>query len=200
MMEAGMDFQKILLIVISAIFINNFIFSRFLGFCPYFGVSRKLDSAVGMGLAVIFVMVMSTIAIYPVNYYILKPYGLDKFLQIIVFIFVIAALVQLVEIALKRFTPGLYHSLGIYLPLITTNCAILGAAFIIMAEKYTFIESIVFSFAAGVGFTLALVMMAGVRDRLAKAKVPKAFKDLPIAFISAALMALAMMGFAGIVK
>ncbi len=195
-----MDWNKILVIMVGAIFINNFIFSRFLGFCPFFGVSKKLDSAVGMGFAVVFVMVMSILAIYPVNYYILVPLGLDKFLQIIVFIFVIAAFVQLVEFVLKKLTPGLYHALGIYLPLITTNCAILGAAFIAIGEKFTFLESVLFAFAAGLGFTLALVMMAGVRERLARAKVPKPFKDLPIAFISAALMALAMYGFLGMVK
>lgn len=195
-----MDWNKILVIMVGAIFINNFIFSRFLGFCPFFGVSKKLDSAVGMGFAVVFVMVMSILAIYPVNYYILVPLGLDKFLQIIVFIFVIAAFVQLVEFVLKKLTPGLYHALGIYLPLITTNCAILGAAFIAIGEKFTFLESVLFAFAAGLGFTLALVMMAGVREKLARAKVPKPFKDLPIAFISAALMALAMYGFLGMVK
>lgn len=195
-----MDLSRLLVIVVGAIFINNFIFSRFLGFCPFFGVSKKLDSAIGMGFAVIFVLVTSTAAIYPINYYILVPLGLDKFLQNIVFIFVIAAFVQLVETVMKKLTPGLYHSLGIYLPLITTNCAILGTAFIVMTEHYNFIESVVFAFSAGIGFTLALVMMAGVRERLARAKVPKAFKDLPVAFISAALMALAMYGFLGIVK
>jgi len=193
-----MDFSKLLVILISAIFINNFIFSRFLGLCPFFGVSKKLDSAIGMGFAVIFVLVMSTMAIFPVDL-LLKNMRLE-FLRVIVFIFVIAAFVQLVESALKKLVPSLYHALGIYLPLITTNCAILGTAFIVVQEKYNFIESVVFAFAAGVGFTLALIMMSGVRERLARAKVPKAFKDLPIAFISAALMALAMYGFLGIVK
>ncbi len=193
-----MDFSKLIVIVISAIFINNFIFSRFLGFCPFFGVSKKLDSAIGMGFAVIFVLVMSTMVIFPVDL-LLKSMKLE-FLRVIVFIFVIAAFVQLVESALKKLVPSLYHSLGIYLPLITTNCAILGTAFIIVQEKYNFIEGVVFAFSAGLGFTLALIMMSGVRERLARAKVPKAFKDLPIAFISAALMALAMYGFLGIVK
>lgn len=195
-----MEISKLLTILFSAIFINNFIFARFLGFCPFFGVTKKLSSAVGMGFAVIFVMVLSTLVIYPVNYYILVPYHLDKFLQIIVFIFIIAAFVQLMEFVMKRFVPSLYQALGIYLPLITTNCAILGAAFIVINEKYDLIESLVFSFAAGAGFTLALIMMASVRERLARAKVPLPFKDLPIAFITAALMALAMYGFLGIVK
>jgi len=195
-----MDINKIFTLIISAIFINNFIFSRFLGLCPFFGVSKKIDSAIGMGFAATFVLVMSTVVIYPINYFILVPYHLDKFLQIIVFIFVIAAFVQLVELALKKLIPSLYHMLGIYLPLITTNCAILGTAFIVVLEKYTLAESVIFSFSAGLGFTLALIMMAGVRERLVRSKVPKAFKDLPIAFISAALMSLAMFGFIGIVK
>jgi len=195
-----MDVNKIFTLIVSAIFINNFIFSRFLGLCPFFGVSKRLDSAIGMGFAATFVLVMSTIVIYPVNYYLLVPFHLDKFLQIIVFIFVIAAFVQLVELALKKLIPSLYHMLGIYLPLITTNCAILGTAFIVVYEKYTFLESVIFAFSAGLGFTLALVMMAGVREKLQRAKVPKAFKDLPVAFISAALMSLAMFGFIGLVK
>lgn len=195
-----MDINKILTLIFGAIFINNFIFSRFLGLCPFFGVSKKIDSAIGMGFAATFVLVMSTAVIFPVNYYILVPLNLDKFLQIIVFIFVIAAFVQLVELALKKLIPSLYHMLGIYLPLITTNCAILGTAFIVVGEKYNFLESIIFALSAGLGFTLALIMMAGVRERLVRAKVPKAFKDLPIAFISAALMSLAMFGFIGIVK
>lgn len=195
-----MDINKILTLIFGAIFINNFIFSRFLGLCPFFGVSKKIDSAIGMGFAATFVLVMSTAVIFPVNYYILVPLHLDKFLQIIVFIFVIAAFVQLVELALKKLIPSLYHMLGIYLPLITTNCAILGTAFIVVGEKYNFLESIIFALSAGLGFTLALIMMAGVRERLVRAKVPKAFKDLPIAFISAALMSLAMFGFIGIVK
>lgn len=195
-----MELNKLLVIFVSAILINNFIFSRFLGLCPFFGVTKKQSSAIGMGLAVIFVMVMSTLIIYPVQYFILVPYQLDKFLQIVVFIFIIASFVQLVEIALRKFASALYQALGIYLPLITTNCAILGTAFIVIGEKYNLIESIVFAFAAGLGFMLALIMMASVRQKLDRARIPKPFKDLPIAFISAALMALAMYGFAGLVK
>lgn len=194
-----MDINKLAVILFGAIFINNFIFSRFLGLCPFFGTTKKLDSAIGMGSAVTFVMVISTLLIYPLNYYVLVPWHLDKFLQIIVFIFVIAAFVQLMEYVLKRFV-SLYQSLGIYLPMITTNCAILGTAFIVIGEKYNLVESVVFSFAAGAGFTLALIMMASVRERLSRAKVPAAFRDLPIAFITAALMSLAMYGFLGIVK
>lgn len=195
-----MGFNHLMVIVISAIFVNNFVLSRFLGLCPYFGVSKKMDSAIGMGFAVTFVLTMAIAVIYPINYYILEPLGLAKFLQIIVFIFVIAAFVQLVEIILKKFSKGLYKALGIYLPLITTNCAILGAVFIAIQEEFNFGESIVFSIAAGLGFTLALVMMAGVREKLETADIPKAFKDLPISFITAALMSLAMFGFMGIVK
>lgn len=195
-----MDINHIMVIVISAIFVNNFILSRFLGLCPFFGVSKKMDSAIGMGFAVTFVLTMAIIVIYPINKYLLEQYGLDKFLQIIVFIFVIAAFVQLVEIVLKKLSKALYSALGIYLPLITTNCAILGAAFIAIQQKFTFLESVVFAVSAGLGFTLALIMMAGVREKLDMADVPKAFKDLPIAFITAALMSLAMFGFIGIVK
>lgn len=194
-----MDFGHIMVILISAIFVNNFVLSRFLGLCPYFGVSKNIDSAIGMGFAVTFVLTMAVIVIYPVNYYILVPLGLDKFLQIIVFIFVIASFVQLVEIIMKKFTKALYKALGIFLPLITTNCAILGAVFIAIQENYGFGESVVFAIAAGLGFTLALVMMAGVRERMENANVPKAFQDMPLAFITAALMSLAMFGFLGIV-
>ncbi len=195
-----MDINHIFVIVVSAIFVNNFILSRFLGLCPFFGVSKKMDSAIGMGFAVTFVLTMAIMVIYPINKYILEQYHLDKFLQIIVFIFVIAAFVQLVEIVLKKLSKALYSALGIYLPLITTNCAILGSAFIAVQQKFSFLESVVFAFAAGIGFTLALIMMAGVREKLEMADIPKAFKDLPIAFITAALMSLAMFGFLGIVK
>jgi electron transport complex protein RnfA len=188
-----------MIIMISAIFVNNFVLSRFLGLCPYFGVSKKMDSAIGMGFAVTFVLTMAVLVIHPVNLYILTPLGLDKFLQIIVFIFVIASFVQLVEILLKKFSKGLYHALGIYLPLITTNCAILGAAFIVVQENMSYVEGLVFAVSAGLGFTLALIMMAGVREKLEMADIPKAFVDLPISFITAALMSLAMFGFLGIV-
>ncbi|MCX7883194.1 MAG: RnfABCDGE type electron transport complex subunit A [Brevinematales bacterium] len=193
-----MDVNKIFLITMSAVFVNNFIFSRFLGLCPFFGVSKKMSSAIGMGFAVVFVLVMSTAVIYPVNLLLVK-WGLE-FLQTIVFILVIASFVQLVEVFLKKMAPALYHALGIYLPLITTNCAILGTAFLVLKEKYTFLESLIFALTAGLGFTLALIMMAGVRERLDLAKVPKAFKGLPIAFISAALMSMAMYAFVGFVK
>ncbi|OHD55658.1 MAG: electron transport complex subunit RsxA [Spirochaetes bacterium GWF1_51_8] len=192
--------NELFVIIISAIFVNNFILSQFLGLCPFFGVSKRMDSAIGMGFAVTFVLVMSIMIIYPINQYILIPLGLDKFLQISVFILVIAAFVQLVEIVLKKLSKGLYKALGIYLPLITTNCAILGSAFLVLQKNFDFLESIVFGFAAGIGFTLALVMMSGVRERLENADVPAAFKDLPIAFITATIMSLAMFGFMGIVK
>lgn len=195
-----MNFQQAMVIVISAIFVNNFILSRFLGLCPFFGVSKKMDSAIGMGFAVTFVLTMATMVIYPVNYFILVPLGLDKFLQVIVFILVIASFVQLVEILLKKFSQNLYNALGIYLPLITTNCAILGATLIVISKNFSYAEGILFSFAAGLGFTMALIMMAGVREKLEIAAVPKAFEGVPVAFITAALMSLAMFGFTGIVK
>ena len=158
-----------------------------------------------MGFAVTFVMTMSTLLIYPIQYGIfrhpaLAQYHLERFLSIIVFILVIAVFVQLLETVLKKIGPSLYRALGIYLPLITTNCAILGTAFLVIQEKYNFIESLAFAFFAGIGFTLALVMMSGVRERLELARVPRAFRDLPIAFVSAALMSLAMFGFIGMAK
>lgn len=195
-----MEINKLAAILFSAVFVNNLVFSRFLGLCPFFGVSKKLGPAVGVGGAVTFVMVMSTLAVYPLQYFVLLPWHLDRFLQITVFIFVIAALVQILEVSLKKFTPALHQALGVYLPMVTTNCAVLGTAFIAVSEKYNLAECAVFSFAAGSGFTLALVMMASVRERLDRAKVPSPFRDLPISFITAALMALAMNGFIGIVK
>lgn len=195
-----MELNAIFVMLISGIFVNNFILSRFLGLCPFFGVSKKMSSAIGMGFAVTFVLTMAVIVIYPINAYLLVPKGLDKFLQIIVFIFVIAAFVQLVEIILKKFSKGLYQALGIFLPLITTNCAILGAVLITVQEGMGFGESVIFAIASGLGFTLALIMMAGVREKLELSDVPKAFQDLPVSFITAALMSLAMFGFIGIVK
>jgi len=182
-------------IFIASIFVNNFVFSRFLGICPYVGVSKKLDSAIGMGMAVIFVMTMASAITWGVQQVLVK-YGIGYY-QTIVFILVIAAFVQLVEMFFQKTIPALYQALGIYLPLITTNCAVLGVAVLNITDKRNFIESIVQGFSSGVGFTLALVIMAGIRERLEFADIPKSLRGMPIAFIIAGLMAIAFLGFAG---
>lgn len=190
-------------ISIGAILINNFVLSRFLGLCPFFGVSKKLSSAIGMGMAVIFVMTAASMFTWAIQKFILVKYNIE-FMQTIVFILVIASLVQLVEMVLQKFSPVLYDALGVFLPLITTNCAILGVA-ILNTEinpytgiSYTFIEAIFNGITSGVGFTLALVLMAGIRERLELANIPKALEGLPIAFVTAGLMAIAFLGFSGL--
>lgn len=209
-----MDFQTLLIISVGAIFVNNFVLSRFLGLCPYIGVSRQLDSAVGMGMAVVFVMSIASMVTWLIYNYFLIPaesnilYQLFqnrmtsppdlRYLQTIAFILVIATLVQFVEMVIQKTSPALYQSLGIYLPLITTNCAVLGVAFLNIDSEYNFIESIVNGFASGIGFTLALVLMAGLREKLDMARVPLAMRGAPIAFIMAGLMSLAFMGFSGL--
>jgi len=190
--------EKYWIIIISAIFINNFVLSRFLGLCPFIGVSKKLDSAIGMGMAVIFVLTLASVITYIVNQYLLIPYNLE-FLRTVSFILVIAALVQIVEMFIQKSFPGLYQSLGIYLPLITTNCAVLGAALINVVENYNLLESAVHGFSAGVGFTLALIIMSGIREKLDLAKVPETFKGAPIAFITAGLLSLIFLCFKGII-
>lgn len=201
-----------MIIAISSIFINNFVFSRFLGTCPYIGVSKKIDSAIGMGFAVVFVMTLSSIATWLINNFLLKPSDANifyrifsseeppdlTFLRTIAFILVIAALVQFVEMVIQKMSPGLYRALGIYLPLITTNCAILGVTILNLDLNYSFIESIVHGFFAGLGFTLALILMAGIRERLELAPIPEALKGIPIAFIMAGLMSIAFLGFSGL--
>ena len=194
-----MDFTKLLEITLSAILINNFIFSQFLGICPFLGVSKKLDSAVGMSLAVTFVMVMATAATWPLYMLILEPNGMG-YLQTIVFILVIAILVQLLESFLKKFIPSLYAALGVYLPLITTNCAILGVTILNIDNGYNFIESIVCAAGAGIGFLLAMVLFSGVRRKVEAAKPPKCFVGLPITLVAAAMVSLSFMGFGGIVE
>ena len=184
-------------ILLTAILTNNYILSKFLGICPFLGVSKKLNTAVGMSAAVIFVMVLSSAVTYPLNTF-LDNHGLG-YLQTIVFILVIAALVQLVEIVLRKYIPALYNSLGIYLPLITTNCAVLGVAILNIDSGYTFWESLVNSFGAGVGFLVAMVMFAGVRERLELCDVPKSLRGLPITLIAASLVAVSFLGFNGIV-
>lgn len=190
--------ENLLAIIIGAIFVNNFILTRFLGLCPFFGVSRRTRPALGMGLAVIFVMTLASIVTWIVYNLILIPLNI-QYLQIIVFILVIATLVQFVELFLKKANPVLYKALGIYLPLITTNCAVLGVAFINVQETYSFIAALVFGISAGVGFLLALLLMSGIRERLELSKVPKAFSGIPIAFIVAALMSMAFLAFSGMI-
>ena len=191
--------ENLLAIIIGAIFVNNFILTRFLGLCPFFGVSKKTKPALGMGLAVTFVMTLASIVTWVMYNWVLVPLHI-QYLQIIVFILIIATLVQFVELFLKKANPVLYKTLGIYLPLITTNCAILGVAFLNIQETYSFIAALVFGISAGVGFLLALLLMSGIRERLELSKVPKAFSGLPIAFIVAALMSMAFLAFSGMIR
>ncbi|NLK40375.1 MAG: electron transport complex subunit RsxA [Clostridiales bacterium] len=186
----------ILLLMFSVILIENFIFSRFLGCCPFLGVSEKPATALGMGFAVTFVMTLSSAVTYAVYHLILVPNKLEYF-STVVFILIIASLVQLIEMFMHKYIPALYSALGIYLPLITTNCAVLGAALINIRSKFSFIESVVFGFSAAIGFTLAIVIFAGVRERMAFADPPKAFRGLPIALVAAGLLAMAFSGFVG---
>lgn len=187
--------QSLLSISLGAILINNFIFSQFLGCCPFLGVSQKVDSAIGMGLAVTFVMGLSSALAYVVNM-ILIHFGLE-YMQTLAFILIIASLVQLVEMFLKKTIPSLYSALGIYLPLITTNCAVLGVVLLNVQKNYNFIESVAYGITGGLGFMLAIVLFASVRERLQFAEYPKSFEGFPIALVSAGLLALAFMGFSG---
>ncbi|MBQ8766296.1 MAG: RnfABCDGE type electron transport complex subunit A [Clostridia bacterium] len=187
-----------LAILLTGILTDNFILSKFLGICPFLGVSKKLNTAAGMSAAVIFVMVLSTAVTYPINTLLVK--NDMEYLQTIVFILVIAALVQLVEIILKKYMVSLYNALGIYLPLITTNCAVLGVVLLNIEEGYTFWESIVSSLGAGLGFMVAMVMFAGVRERLEGADIPKSLQGLPITLVSASLVSMSFLGFTGLVE
>ena len=189
--------SNILKIAISAILINNFVLSRFMGICPFLGVSKKTSTAVGMGMAVTFVMTMAGTITWLINKYILVAFNMG-YMKTIVFIFVIAALVQFVEMALQKYSPSLYSALGIYLPLITTNCAVLGAVLLaIDTYNYGLVETIVFNFCAAIGFTLAIILLSGVRERLETAKIPKFMQGFPIVLVSAALISMAFLGFAG---
>lgn len=190
---------KLIVILLSAVFINNYVLSRFLGICPFLGVSKKLDSATGMSLAVIFVMLIATAVTYPIQKFLLDPNDLG-YLQTIVFILVIAALVQLVEIVLKRYIPSLHKSLGVYLPLITTNCAVLGVTILNIDEGYTFVEAMVNSLGSGLGFFLAMVMFSGVRSTIEGSDIPKSFQGLPITLIAAAITSLSFLGFGGVIE
>lgn len=191
--------QNLGLIIIGAVLVNNFILTRFLGICPFIGVSSQVDASLGMGAAVVFVMTMASLVTWLIQTFILTPFGLG-FLQTIAFILVIASLVQLTEIIINKVSPTLKQSLGIYLPLITTNCAILGVAILNIRANHSFIEAVVNGFGSGLGFTLALLLMAGIRERLDLAPVPKALKGAPITFITAALMSIAFLGFVGLIK
>lgn len=199
--------MEYLLIIISAIFVNNILLAQFLGICPFLGVSNKLSTATGMSGAVCFVITLSTVVTYLINQYLLVPLGLE-FLQTIAFILVIAALVQTVEIVLKKISPSLYQALGIFLPLITTNCAVLGVAITVVSKEFTFGgethmlnlgEATVYALATSIGYGLAMILFAGLREHLAVNDVPKAFKGLPIALITVSIMAMAFLGFSGIV-
>jgi len=192
-----MDKSSLFAILIGGLLVNNFVLVQFLGICPFLGVSKKLSSAVGMSLAVIFVMLMATAATWPIYTLVLVPAGL-AYLQTIVFILIIAALVQLVEIVLKRFVTQLYKSLGIYLPLITTNCAVLGVTFLNIDRNFGFVQSLVNALGSGGGFLIAMVMFAGVRERLETAPIPERLKGLPITLISASLVSLSFTGFQGL--
>jgi len=186
-------------IFISAILINNFVFYYFLGICPFLGVSKKIDSALSMGLAVTFVMTITAVVSWAINHWILLPLKLE-YLQIVSFILVIASLVQLVEMFIRKISPPLYQALGIYLPLITTNCAIFFLALMAALRNYGFVEAVIFGVGSGLGFTLAIVLMAGIREQLELADVPEALKGPGIALIIAGIMALAFMGFSGMIK
>ena len=190
--------NQILTILIGSIFVNNFAMSRFYGICPFLGVSKKLETAFGMGMAVTFVMAMASLVAYLVNAFLLIPLGLE-YLQTIAFILVIAVLVQIVEMALKKISPSLYQALGVYLPLITTNCAVLGVAILNITEGYNLIESVVNGAAAALGFTLSIVLFAGIRERLELSDMPKWMDGFPGALITAGLMAVAFIGFSGLI-
>ena len=190
--------EQILTILIGSIFVNNFAMSRFLGICPFLGVSSKVETSMGMGAAVTFVMALSSIVVWLIQEFILAPLGIE-YMQTIVFILVIAALVQMVEIVLKKVSPSLYQALGIFLPLITTNCAVLGVAILMIQKEYSLLEGLLYSVSTAIGFALALVIFAGLRERLEFEEVPKAFDGVPIALITASLLAMAFMGFSGLV-
>lgn len=190
--------MEYIIIIISAVFVNNIVLSKFLGICPFIGVSSKVETSLGMAGAVTFVMTIATLATYLVQTYILAKLGIG-FMQTITFILIIAALVQLVEIIFKKVSPSLYQALGIFLPLITTNCAVLGVALLAVQSEYNMIQSVVFAVANSLGFGLALIIFAGIREQFEMVNIPNAMKGVPIAFITAGLLAMAFMGFAGMV-
>ncbi len=192
--------EAMLIIMMSVILTNNYVLSQFLGICPFLGVSKKLDSATGMGIAVIFVMVLATAATWPIQIFILDRFNIG-YLQTVVFILVIASLVQLVEMTLKKYMPPLYKSLGVFLPLITTNCAVLGVTIQNITDGYNYAESLICALGAGIGFLLAMVLFAGLREKLANCKgIPECFQGVPITLITASILSMAFMGFSGVVE
>ena len=191
-------FKSLVVILLSSVLVNNYVLSRFLGICPFLGVSKKLNQAVGMGISVTLVMLLATLVTWPIQYLVLEPLGLG-YLQTIVFILIIASLVQILEIFLKKFSPALHRGLGVYLPLITTNCAVLGVAINNITDGYNFIESMVSSLGCGLGFLLAMVLFSGLRSRIDESEVPACFRGVAITLIAASFISLAFMGLAGIV-
>lgn len=189
--------MKLIGIILIAIFVNNVVFAQFLGICPFLGVSKKVDTAFGMGLAVTFVLTIATIVTFVLQKGVLEPFSLE-YLQTITFILVIAALVQMVEIVLKKTSPPLYQALGVYLPLITTNCVILGVAILVIQKNYSLLNSVVYAVSTAVGYTLALIIFSSIREQLSLTKVPKAMEGIPLALITAGILAMAFMGFSGI--
>jgi electron transport complex protein RnfA len=194
-----MDFRALVAIMMSAVLVNNYVLRQFLGICPFLGVSKDINSATGMSLAIIFVMLLATALTWPIQVFLLEANGLG-YLQTVVFILVIAALVQLVEIALKKYMPPLYTSLGVYLPLITTNCAVLGVTIANINQEYTLVEALVNALGSGMGFFLAMVIFSGVRAQTESADPPEAFKGLPLTLISAAILSLSFFGFDGVIE
>lgn len=191
-------FKTLIVILLSSVFVNNYVLARFLGICPFLGVSKKIDQATGMGVSVTVVMLLATAVTWPIQHFLLDPFGLG-YMQTLVFILVIASLVQTVEILLKRFSPALHKGLGVYLPLITTNCAVLGVSINNITDGYNFVESVVSSLGCGLGFLLAMVLFSGIRSRIDESKVPVPFRGLAVTLIAASFISLSFMGFAGIV-
>ena len=193
-----MDFKNLAIILLSSVLVNNYVLNRFLGICPFLGVSKKIDQAVGMGVSVTVVMLIATLVTWPIQHFVLDAFDLG-YLQTIVFILVIASLVQILEILLKKFSPSLHRGLGVYLPLITTNCAVLGVSINNITDGYNFLESVISSLGCGLGFLLAMVLFSGLRSRIDENEVPKSFRGVAITLIAASFISLAFMGFAGIV-
>ncbi|MDR2886445.1 MAG: electron transport complex subunit RsxA [Bacteroidales bacterium] len=191
--------MEYILIIISAVFINNVVLAQFLGICPFLGVSNKVSTALGMAIAVTFVITLATITTYLIQIYMLNPLGIE-FMQTITFILVIAALVQMVEIILKKVSKPLYQALGIFLPLITTNCAVLGVAILVIKKNYNLLEGVVYGASTAIGFGLALIILAGIREQLELADIPEGMKGVPVSLVTAGILAIAFMGFTGIVK
>jgi len=193
------EVKELLLILVSTIFVSNFVLSRFLGICPFLGVSSRIETSVGMGMAVVFVMTLASLCAWFIENFILIPYDL-LYLRTITFILVIATLVQFVEMVIHKTSPALYNSLGIFLPLITTNCAVLGVALLVVQKEMNLFETIFFGSGAAIGFTLALILMAGIREHLTNSRIPAFFRGTPITLITAGLMSLAFLGFSGLVR